>query len=301
MVPLDLEALRADTPACGVVNHLNNAGASPAPRPVLEAIIAYLHREALHGAMEAAEGAKEDADGVYRVVACLLGCDADEVAVVGSQSRGFQLALTGVRLRAGDRVITTPSEWGGNYVNLRNAAERAGASLEIAPVDQHRAVDPVALADMLDERVRLVSLTWIPANGGLINPAAAVGRILAGSDILYFVDAAQAVGQMRVDARAIGCDVMTASGRKWLRVRAAPRCSTSDGKRWTGSSRRSSTFSQLPGAMTRASACGGGRQALRDVGALAGAPARTSRGHRVRPRARGRRHKGPGDQLGRPG
>ena len=56
---------------------------------------------------------------------------------------------------------------------------------------------------MLDERVRLVSLTWLPANGGLINDAAAIGKVTRAAGIPYFVDAGQALGQIPVDVEDI--------------------------------------------------------------------------------------------------
>lgn len=213
----DLAALRAETPACGQVIHLNNAGASPSPRRVLDAIAAQLARESAMAPMEAGESVRAATESVYASAARLLGCGTDEVAILGSQSAAFQAAFAGVRFEPGDRIIVTPSEWGGNHVNFLRAAERTGAVIEVAPVDDDGVLDVDGLAAMLDARVRLVALSWVPANGGLMHPAGAVGRLLAGSGILYFLDAAQAVGHMPVDVGAIGCDVLTSSGRKWLR------------------------------------------------------------------------------------
>src|SRR5690606_24346837 len=76
---------------------------------------------------------------------------------------------------------------------------------------------PEALLAMLDERVKLISLTWMPANGGLVNPAAEIGAIARRHGIPYIVDAAQALGQWPVDVRALGCDVLVAPVRKHLR------------------------------------------------------------------------------------
>lgn len=70
---------------------------------------------------------------------------------------------------------------------------------------------------MLDERVRLVSLTWLPANGGLINDAAAVGRVTSVAGVPYLIDAGQALGQLPVDVRALRCDMLKSAGRKHLR------------------------------------------------------------------------------------
>jgi cysteine desulfurase/selenocysteine lyase len=100
---------------------------------------------------------------------------------------------------------------------MRLTAQRAGASIETIPSDDSGAVDPQALEAMLDERVRLIALTWMPANGGLINPAAAIGQVARRHGIAYFIDAAQSVGQLPIDVTQVGCDVLTSVGRKALR------------------------------------------------------------------------------------
>jgi selenocysteine lyase/cysteine desulfurase len=89
--------------------------------------------------------------------------------------------------------------------------------VQTIPVRADGGVDDAALEAMIDERVRLVSLTWLPANGGLINDAAAIGRIARKFDIPYFIDAAQALGQLPVDVSELGCDVLKGAGRKYLR------------------------------------------------------------------------------------
>ena len=70
---------------------------------------------------------------------------------------------------------------------------------------------------MIDEHVALIAITWVPTNGGLVNPAAAVGAVAAKHKIPYLLDACQAVGQMPVDVAALNCDYLTATGRKFLR------------------------------------------------------------------------------------
>ncbi|HET9625813.1 MAG TPA: aminotransferase class V-fold PLP-dependent enzyme [Kofleriaceae bacterium] len=197
--------------------HFNAAAAGLPLRPVVDRVIEHLEREAVDGAMEAARAVTGELEALYASAARLLGCGVDEVAVMESHTRGWQLAFAGFRFAAGDRILTARSEWAGNYAALLRAAEHAGATVEVVPSDDSGQVSIPALEAMLDPRVKLIALTWLPANGGLINPAQEVGRVARAAGIPFVLDAAQAIGQVPIDVAALGCDVLTASGRKYLR------------------------------------------------------------------------------------
>jgi selenocysteine lyase/cysteine desulfurase len=85
------------------------------------------------------------------------------------------------------------------------------------PNDGHARISVDALAEMLDERVKLVSVTHVPTNSGLINPVEEIGRLLRNHPAVFLIDACQSVGQMPVNVDRIGCDILSATGRKYLR------------------------------------------------------------------------------------
>lgn len=196
---------------------LNHAGASPMSPAALAALQAHLALETQLGPMEAGERVAPQLQRLREDAARLLNAGTDEVFFQGSGSAAFGAAWSAFThatpLRAGDRILVGRQEWGGNLATYR----RSGASVEVLPCRADGSVDVAAAAAMIDERVRWISLTWLPANGGLINDAAALGRMARAAGVPYFIDAGQAVGQLPVDVQALGCDVLKSAGRKHLR------------------------------------------------------------------------------------
>ena len=213
-----IDSLRNDTPGCAARRHFNHAGASLPPRRVTEAIIDHLMLESTRGPMEAAALVADELAMFRANAAKFIGAGEGEVAFGGSGSALWGNVFAALPpLGSGDRILVGRQEWGGNVASMQRAASRAGASIEIIPCREDGSVDPNALSTMIDEKVRLISLTWLPANGGLINDAEAIGRIANAAGVPYFVDAGQALGQLPIDVSRIGCDVLKAAGRKYVR------------------------------------------------------------------------------------
>jgi selenocysteine lyase/cysteine desulfurase len=214
---IDIDRIRADTPAASRLTYLHNAGAALMPSPVVAAMKQHIDLESEIGGYAAADREVDRLDAVYGSVARLLNAAPNEIALMENATVAWQMAFYALPFRAGDRILTAEAEYAANYVAFLQVAKRTGAVVDVVPSDASGELDIDALERMIDERVKLIAVTWVPTNGGLVNPAAAIGKVARAHGIPYLLDACQAVGQMQVDVEAIGCDMLSATGRKFLR------------------------------------------------------------------------------------
>lgn len=216
--PAAVERWRAETEGCAHVTHLNNAGASLPPRAVVEATVEHLRLEARIGGYEAAEAAAAALDRVPEDLGRLINADRGEIAIVENATRAWDMAFYSIPFEAGDVIVTGVAEYASNVLPFLQLQRQRGVGLEVCPDDGDGQLDLERLERLLRSRpVRLVALTHVPTDGGLVNPAAAVGRLAAEHGALFLLDACQSAGQLHLDVSELGCDLLSATSRKYLR------------------------------------------------------------------------------------
>jgi selenocysteine lyase/cysteine desulfurase len=214
----EVAQFREDTPGCEGRIFFNNAGASLQPKSVVERVIEHLRLEEEIGGYEAADIVASDREKVYDSVARLINAKSDEIAITESATRAWDMAFYGMKFDPGDRIVTAQNEYSSNYIAFLQMAKKSGAEIICAPANETGEVDIPELEKILQTAdVKLVALTHIATNNGMIQPAAEVGKLTRRYGIPFLLDACQSVGQMHLDVNELGCDMLSATGRKFLR------------------------------------------------------------------------------------
>lgn len=185
---------------------------------VLGVQVEHLELEARIGGYEAAAVVADRVEATYSSVGRLVGSGPEHIALVDNATTAWMAAFHSVPFEPGDRVLTSEAEYGANFVAYLQAQRRRGIQVEVIPSDAAGQIDVGALADSIDERTRLVSISHIPTNGGLINPAVEVGEVASAAGVLYLLDACQSVGQLALDVDELRCDFLSGTGRKYVRA-----------------------------------------------------------------------------------
>lgn len=215
---LDLDLIRADLPNTKGFIHLDNAGSSPPPTPVLEVMLNHLSLEQEVGGYRAQDLTEEEQDQFYAHTAKLLGCEPREIAFTDSATRAYDMAVYGMQIQPGQMILLGPTEYASNHISVIQRCRSVGARWQVLPSDEHSMVDIEAMSEILSrEDVALVTVSHVPTNAGVVQPISEIGKLTRAAGVPYVVDACQSAGQLALDVAEIGCDVLSFTGRKFLR------------------------------------------------------------------------------------
>ena len=220
-VSVDWTRAHRETPGCQTILHFNNAGAALPPACVTNTITSYVQREAEIGGYEAAEEAADQVETLYQLGARLLSCSPDDIAYCHSATHAWSLAFEGLcasgQLTAGQVILTGQCEYSSGIIAFARAARRWGIKTELVADNAEGTLCLRDLEHRLRPQVGLIALTHVPTNGGAVTPVPQVGKLARQSGVPYLLDACQSAGQMPLNVEDIGCDILTLTGRKYLR------------------------------------------------------------------------------------
>jgi cysteine desulfurase len=164
-----------------------------------------IHHHGQH-ARAAVERARES-------VARLLGCRAAEIVFTSGGTEADNLAVFGL-CQAGDHVITSQIEHHA-VLNACKRLEQRGCGVSYLPVDSLGLVDPEDVRKAIRPNTKLISIMMANNETGVIEPIEEIGRIAREADVYFHTDAVQAAGKVPIDAKQIGCDLLSISGHKF--------------------------------------------------------------------------------------
>jgi selenocysteine lyase/cysteine desulfurase len=215
---MNIEQLRAQTPGCKTKLHFNNAGASLMPQSVIDAMIQHIELEAAIGGYESSDLKAKDVEGFYESTARLVNSKASNIAFTSSATNSFARALSCIPFQEGDSILLANEDYISNQIAFLSLQKRFKIEILRAASLKEGGVDVEDMKRLMDvHHPKLVSLTHVPSNSGLIQPVEEVGQLCKERNIYYLVDACQSAGQLPLDVQKIHCDFLSATMRKFLR------------------------------------------------------------------------------------
>ena len=200
--------------------YLNTGSLGPTPRSIFDEVLKAWADLEMNPVSKAYGGTVSTlADKTRNGVADLIGCLADEVLLTRSTTNAMTIAGLGMDLSRNDRVLTTDVEHEGGSAVWKHLETRRGVGIDrivIAPEDH----DTRSLVERFDRAItkqtKVISVSHVITSTGLLMPVREIVALAKSRNILTIIDGAQAVGNIAVDVKAIGCDAYAAPGHKWL-------------------------------------------------------------------------------------
>lgn len=202
------------------LTYLNTGTLGPCRRDTIqESKIVWEELESLPVKFYGKWGAESLAERTRTIAARFLGCDIGEMLITTSTTNGMNAIAQGLRLKAGDRILTTDQEHGGGLLCWNYFAKYYGVAIDtinIPPGENDAASILNRINGSIKNETRLISVSHVFSSTGLRMPVAEIASLARSKGILCIVDGAQAAGAIRVNVKELGCHAYATSGHKWL-------------------------------------------------------------------------------------
>lgn len=215
---MNIDQIRSDISNYGDKIFLNSAGSSLTPKSSLKKIEEYLHQEESLGGYKVVELRANDIADFYVQAARLINAQPTNIAFTFGATDAYIKALSSIPFQKGDTIITTDDDYTSNQIQFIALTKRFRLSIVRIKNLENGDLDIEDFQRLVSTyHPKLVAVTHVPNNSGLVQNVEAIGEICHAHNILFLLDACQSVGQLKVDVKKIKCDFLTATGRKFLR------------------------------------------------------------------------------------
>lgn len=208
-----MQEYRKLLPVTETYAYMDNAAAGPPSRRAIDAVNGFLSQRARLGSLFMDES-KAMCERTRQKTARFIGATADEIAFTKNTPDGLNIVANGLTWAAGDNVVLTDVEFPANvypWMNLRDL----GVELKFVR-SRNACIDPKDVIAAIDERTRVVALSWVEFHGGFRNDLATIGKACRERGVYLSVDGIQGVGVVRCDVTLMNVDFMAFSAQKWL-------------------------------------------------------------------------------------
>lgn len=201
--------------------YLDGAGGTQVPQSVIDAMAGVLTKGVsnLGGGFGASDLAEEVTSAGRAAMADLFNCEPNEIAF-GQNMTSLTFAVSRALAKTwkeGDAIVLTSLDHDANFTPWVRAAEEAGVEVRIAEFALETGVlDPAAIADLLDERVRLVAVCLAANSIGTLVDVASVSAAAHEVGAVVYVDAVHAGPHHLIDVKTLNCDFLVASAYKFF-------------------------------------------------------------------------------------
>jgi len=216
---MSLTALRDSIRATRDVTYMNTGFTGPSPQPVLDRVREVMEKEASVGpaSVEGLQQTRQIGEEARQVVASLLNAEVDEVAVTHGTTEGLNIAIYGLNWQPGDEFVTCNLEHPA-LATPANVLEERGVTVKRVEVPANAGSGEALelLSAAMTQKTKMVALSHVQYSCGLKLPARQLIDAAHRVGALIALDGAQTGGQLNIDVKALGVDVYSISGQKWM-------------------------------------------------------------------------------------